>query len=344
MRDKETLITAFYSLDYNDIYVLNTLADNVTAYLAAYGPDTGLELILHAINATKKDYLNIDFIEICNTAKPAVDILQTIDWGLFEIDILVSVIGFIESFDLTTVMMEKALHVLDNNFADTEHHDYIKLRMFFQMTLRFLHAKFYDDADPQEIKKKFDMCFDSAILLSEQLNLPTYRTVLLVRHALFNEDSVKVLEYVEALEATEEMYFITSTKDEVVKYVKHLSENVTTELRNFMIGRQIKKLREELGIKTIEFADMIGSTQTVVNQIERGATGVSATRLYVIAKALNVTDLSYFYGGAINKPANTITDITTHQIAQIVSKMPDEDKTYILNFIKGFSKHIKKKT
>ena len=344
MKSIHHLIKTLYRLDYNNLKAIDDLIVNIEAHLTTHGQDSKLELALHALNARKADELNRGFDKVCAAAKFVVDKLKDQeDWDVVEFDIFCAVVGRIKDYELTIAMMEKCFDMLERNFKDLRHYDYRKARIFGEMTNRFMRAKFLDNVDPQELKERFDTCAKSAIKMWEKLGYVAMRTSVLVRQAIFNENPDKILECVKAMEITRDKYWIKSSKDEAVEYVRFLGDNVTTRLHNFMMGWQIQKRRKELGMGTQEFADMIGSTQTAVNEIERGDAGVGTERFYKIAKVLQIHNLSYFYGEPLVN-ATAITDnIFIYQVGQFMSDISKPDQEFIRDLVKQTVDHIKKK-
>ena len=334
MKNSDCFVQTYYQLDYSDLKALDNLISTLEAYLAMHGSDIKLELILHATKVRKEDELNSGFDKVCAIATFVVDILKDQDdWDTVEFDLFCSVLGHIESYELTVAMMEKCFDMLERKFKNLSGYEYRRARIFVEMTNRIMRAKFLDNIYPQKLKETFTMCFKSAVQMCEKLDFVAIRTALLVRQAIFNENPDEILERIKAMEATGDKYWIKSSKDEVVEYVRFLGNNVTTRLHNFMIGWQIKKRRQELGISTLDFADMIGSTQTAVNEFERGARGVGSERFYKIIKALQVQNISYLFGEPL-VPASVITDDTIiYQAAQRMSNMSEKKKKLILTLI-----------
>jgi len=341
MQKRDSFINEFYKLKDYDLKVIEPLIDNIDAYLATNGPDTKLELLLCALKTQQELVLQNDFIKACDIAKPVVDILQDADWDLFELDIFINVLGRIESYELTLALIKKAHNILDSKFSDLEVYDYMKLKIYATSSARHLRAKFYDNADPQKIKEMFNTCANSAIKICEKYEYLTFRTVQLAWRAIFEEDVDKIFDCIRAIEDTNDDYWITVVKNKVVEYTKHLGEKVTTKLKNFVTGWQVKKRREELGLSTLDLADMIGSGQTTINQIERGGTGVSHKRLIVIAKALAVDDLAYFLGGPINRAPIVATDIHIHHMVQIMNSLSESGRELLVEQAKLFAKYNK---
>jgi len=332
MPNRDSFIAEFYKLQNYDPKTIGPLIDKINKYLATNEPDTKLELLSCALKTQKEMMLDNDFIKAWELAKPAVDILQDADWDLFELDIFLIVLMRIESYELALDMIKKAHDVLDRKFPDTEHFLYRKYKIFSSSSARHLRAKFYDNPDPKKVKEMFDTCVDSSVKICEKYNYLKLRNVQLTYRAIFDEDVSKILDCVRAIVATEDKYWIAVIKNKVAEYTRNLGKNVTTKLKNLVVGWQIQKRRKELGIKTAKFAEMIGSTQVLINQIERGDSGVSQRRLYEIAQVLGVDDLAYFLGGPVNRPTDTYVD----QIEYMISPLSDKKKKYAVELIRVY--------
>ena len=343
MQDRDSLLQAYYKINHFDTKEVSSLVDSIHAYLEENGPDIKVEILLHALKTRIDIDLNNNFTSACTTAKFVVDNLQDKDWDIHELDLLTGIIGYIESFPLTMTLLNKALEINERKFKDSKNYDYRRYRLFFTICWRITRAKFFDNVEPRALKNLFDMYFNKAIKLCEKLNFFAPRTVLLVNTAIFDEDPVKIVEYLKALETTGDEFWITAAKDDVAEYVRHLRDKVDTPLYNYVVGWQIKKRRIELGLKTRDLADITDIPQTQINEVERGEKGVSIPRLFSIAYALKVEDLAYFFGKPSDAQPVITTDLQTHQMVQLMTLMSEPEKEYMVNLAKGYIEVSKKK-
>jgi len=340
MITREYFINEF--LGFDDKENVDQYISCLEAYISEREYDLQLELILYAYRKYKINDIENCYEKACEAIAPVFELVKNMDLGWLEIQVLASIIDNVPHYTMGEKLMQKAFNILDNEFADHEYYEYVKLRFYFNFTWRLLRARYYDDADPADIQTKFDQCMEQAISFCEKNNYFIFRTVLLVRQALFYGDSDKILEYVDALEATKDKMWIRTTKDEVVEYFQRLGGKATTNLKNLIVGWQIYKRRNELGMTTAELTDAIEATSpATINLYERGGRGVGPARLCKIAEVLGV-DMSYFYGGSSTESANTTTDITTHKVAQLMAQMSETDKESVLELVKCFV-HISKK-
>ena len=76
---------------------------------------------------------------------------------------------------------------------------------------------------------------------------------------------------------------------------------------NVLIGANIKKEREKLGLTQDQFSEMIGLGTKSLSAIERGTVGVSLTTLRNICTTLSVSCDSLMFG---NRAENDAADLT----------------------------------
>ena len=334
MQTKEYFINEF--LGFNDKEKVDEFISHLEAYISKNEYDMQLELILYYYRMTEAEEIEDCYEKASKIAAPVFNLLKNTDWGWLEIQVLASVIGHVPRYTMGEKLMNKAFGILDNKFFDHEDYEGTKLRFYFNFTLKLLRSRYYDNADPADIQAKFDHCIQQAISFCKKYGYITYKTVLLTRQAVFYGNSDKILECLDALKATEDKMWLSTTKDEVVEYFQRLGGNATTDLKNLIVGWQIHKRRKELGISTTDLAKAIGATSpTAINLYERGVRGVSYTRLCKIAEALGI-DISYFYGEARAEPANLTTDIITHKVVQLMSQMSESEKGYLLEQVRLF--------
>jgi len=338
---KDDCVNILFGFTSNKYDKIDEMLHSLEAYISENEYDVQVELILHMFRTYKIAHTSNCFEDICEVAAPVFELLKTTDWGYIELYVLTTAIIYTPHHTISEDFKNEALDILDDDFCDHKDYDRLKSTLHLNLSMRHLRAKYHDGADPQDVKVLFDQCFDVALSIYEKRGRVTLRTILLLRKAIFDGDCNKILEYLDALEATGERALRQITQDDMIEFLHLLGDRITKPLQNFLIGHQIKKRRKELGMGTLDFADAIGSTQTVVNGFERGDKGIGGPRLHKIAKVLNV-DMAYFYGDESKKYTGAVTDITTHKISQLVSELPEADKEYILELTRGYIKHKKK--
>jgi transcriptional regulator with XRE-family HTH domain len=84
------------------------------------------------------------------------------------------------------------------------------------------------------------------------------------------------------------------------------------------VGRRVRLRRRELGVSQAWLADRLGLTFQQIQKYERGANRISASKLYAIAKLLEVP-ITYFFEG-LDDPATP----TGRQYAQAFTGVVEE--------------------
>ena len=335
MSMKNYYIDRFLSFKSDEKEELGELITNLETYMAENGHDVQLELILHVLKVLKEGYHASSFNDCCKVAAPIFKLLETVDWGWLELQVLASIIGYMPNYKMVVELKQKAFDVLDKNFANHKHCKSTKMRYNFSLSLRLLRARYYENPDPEEIEAEFDQCINEAITTYGKWGFEALKTVLLVRKALFYGNSDDVVTYIYALQKTKDKVWLATTKDEVVEYFQALGDNLNTDLKNLAIGHQIRKRRKELRLKVRDVATAIGTATSVVYEFESGARGISNTRLCSVAQILK-TDMAYFFGGSDKKVPDAVTDATTHKVVQLMSNMSEQQKEYIIGFVREF--------
>jgi len=336
MQSKEYLIDAFYNDDGRNISISNSLINDLELYLAEKGTDAQLELILYTLRSCNDDFTDGVFTKSCEFAAPAIKILKKIEWGLFELDIISTIIGYIESYTHTIELTKKALNVLDNKFTDSNHYDPIKQRIYFNLSLRLLREKYIGKSNPEEVVA----LFDESVKICKKMPHLTYRAVIMVREAIFSGDYDKISDSIKALENTEDKTWIKTTKDEVVEYLYFIDEPLPTKMINFVIGHQIRRRRKEIGMTALDFGLTIGVSLSAIHQIERGDKGIRPKRMFEIAKTLSV-DTAYLLGNISVQHIKAVDDPIIHTITTLLATLTDKDKKFTLDFIHSLIEHNK---
>ena len=94
---------------------------------------------------------------------------------------------------------------------------------------------------------------------------------------------------------------------------------------NKLIGRNIRKERELLGISRLELSNMLGVTASHVGLIERGAKGTTAAMLYRLTKIFGVSFDNFFKEAYITP--NESSDKATNIAPFFNSTLDDDDFT-----------------
>ena len=107
-------------------------------------------------------------------------------------------------------------------------------------------------------------------------------------------------------------------------------KNLDTHLIDLYIGKRLKLRRVMLHMSQDELASMIGVTFQQIQKYESGINRVSASRLLVIAKILQV-DVLFFFDGIENEipQFETVPDVVAEQISKFDPLTNNETLTLI---------------
>lgn len=83
--------------------------------------------------------------------------------------------------------------------------------------------------------------------------------------------------------------------DEILLALKLKSPKALEEYEKLFIGGQIKKLRRKIGMKQLELATKLKTSQSVIARIENGKQNLTLKALTLIAHALGKKLLVKFY-------------------------------------------------
>jgi transcriptional regulator with XRE-family HTH domain len=99
------------------------------------------------------------------------------------------------------------------------------------------------------------------------------------------------------------------------------------------IGKNIKKIREEKGLKQQNIADLISMHRSNYSRVETGDRDLSIEAINKIAKYFNITidQLVNFDGDIPNEV--TIEDKNTIEQMQLIQQLDEEDKSMVFRMI-----------
>jgi transcriptional regulator with XRE-family HTH domain len=102
------------------------------------------------------------------------------------------------------------------------------------------------------------------------------------------------------------------------------------------IGANIKRLREQRGIKQNEIADLIGMHRSNYSKIESGQREISIIAIDKIAQYFNITlDELVHMGDDIPKEI-TVEDKTTVEQVRLIQELEQEEKKMIFKMVETF--------
>jgi transcriptional regulator with XRE-family HTH domain len=102
------------------------------------------------------------------------------------------------------------------------------------------------------------------------------------------------------------------------------------------VGKNIKRLREDRGIKQNEIADLVGMHRSNYSKIENGQREISVAALDKIAAFFNITlDELVHLGEDIPKEVS-IEDKTTVEQIKLIQELDQEEKNMVFKMIETF--------
>jgi len=346
MDTKDTIVDAFFAIrSFHDTQGIKNFIERIEEYnLKSNEPDDELKHLAIAVRANLQDCIYSEHVSCYEIASPVFTWLKgQKDWSFLTIVIVSMVIGYAETYKISHLYTQEAIRLLKNKFSHEKRHTSTIYSFYGKMTLRLLRARYFEIHTPakqkdemQEINTLFISYLKLAKKVCEERNMRAYGMVLDMRKALFDEDCEAITNVLDNLEKSGERDWLRTARDEVIEYLSHLNDRLTTPLRRLLIGRRIQTRREAIEMTVKELAEQLNTDPIVVNEFERGDSGVSLARLRKIAQILNV-DMAYLSGDDA-KPKDTEGDIILHELTKILKKATKEEKQYLLNQAKAFMK------
>lgn len=110
----------------------------------------------------------------------------------------------------------------------------------------------------------------------------------------------------------------------------------TTNLFIMDIGKNIKRLREDRGIKQNEIADLIGMHRSNYSKIENGQREISVAALDKIAAYFNISLDELVHLGEDIPQEISVEDKTTAEQVKLIQELDQEEKNMIFKMIDTF--------
>ena len=102
------------------------------------------------------------------------------------------------------------------------------------------------------------------------------------------------------------------------------------------IGSNIKRLREDRGIKQSEIADLIGMHRSNYSKIENGQREISVPALDKIAKYFNLSLDDLVHLGDNIPQEVSVGDKTTVEQVKLIQELDQEEKNMVFKMIETF--------
>ena len=102
------------------------------------------------------------------------------------------------------------------------------------------------------------------------------------------------------------------------------------------IGTNIKRLREDRGIKQSEIADLIGMHRSNYSKIENGQREISVVAVDKIAKFFNISIDELLHLGEDIPEEVSMEDKTTSEQIKLIQELDQEEKNMVFKLIETF--------
>jgi transcriptional regulator with XRE-family HTH domain len=102
------------------------------------------------------------------------------------------------------------------------------------------------------------------------------------------------------------------------------------------IGSNIKRLREDRGVKQSEIADLIGMHRSNYSKIENGQREISVPALDKIAKYFNISLDELVHLGDDIPTEVSLEDKTTVEQVKLIQELDQEEKNMVFKMIETF--------
>jgi len=348
MDTRNILINDFLAFDgMRNITRIDDFSTRIKKYMSISGEtDTELEHILIALKVNHEDCESSNFVKCSEIALPIFEWLKTKkDLEFIETVILGTVLSHAPDYKLAAELSERAISVLKSKYANVKNCKSKIGMIYSNMTCRLIRARYIDiknttqqKEELKQVEKLFAYHLEQARIAWSVKSENPFNAVLDIRKALFEGDCKGIADGLDRLKKPKGNDWLKVTKDEVNEYLSNLNDRLTPALRRLLIGRRIQARREALNMTVKEFAELLDTDPVVVNEFERGDSGIGQERLRKIAKILNI-DIAYFTGDSDSKPDDFEYDILLTTLAQILRNAKKKDKQYLIDFAKSYIKH-----
>jgi len=296
--------------------------------------------ILILFKMYEASYKYNDFDTSQAIVKPILSRLMNTDsWNLYDIRILVRVIGYPKTYKDAHELAQKALSLLEQ-YVDHERYHHIKRSIHFNISYRLLRARYFDielveDEDIAELDKLFNEHIEKALSMCKEKDLKLEEAALLIRRGVYEKDYDLIDANLETIKQFGERAAHKMMQDEVNDYNAYVGDAISAKQFNVMIGRNIKKLRELRCMTQRELARRVDLAPITLNHIEIGHRSAASHKLFLISHALNVKVDSLYNRDEKNSNFDIELEIERQKIHAVISSLDAED-------VKTFSKFFKK--
>ena len=347
----EQFLDEALSLKNHDFEKRVNLIDKIDSYLSENAGDLPSSLLLQSLKFRKIANDPLKFEECRALAAPMIDELEkAISWQRLEFYVLTAVIGYTYDYNKSLELADEAIAVLeDEEFANKKEFIGCKHSIIFNIIRRLLRA-LQSEIDPADTKSvayltdRFNYFYDLSMAWCIKIDHTALVIALEIRRAIFINSYEDVLSGMILLDKINKQWQ-KFMQEEVAEYACRMQgKKIPSKMIRFLIGVNIRTLREERNLSTLEFALMLDTSQQVVNGFESGRRGISNEKLSEVANILRV-DIAYFYTFNNTERQNSlkrdfvITDPKLQKLFITLSTAPEEVREYTIKLLEELVKH-----
>jgi len=305
-------------------------------------PDPDLVYMVATLRAAYEECITSDFLKCKTIAEPIFTWLSNkTDWSFVNIAILQIVICYADTYKLADSLAQKALEMLKHAYAQEKYQQSYTYAIHAGMTFRLLRAKYYDIENPEKQKSQIDKIedlFNRYLRLSRKMISADTRHIvpmmLNIREALFDNDCEGVIKHLENFRHVADKPTYDSMRNEVIEYLSFLPTLSTSAFR-LLSGSRIQKFRKARGKTTAQIAEYVGTTSNVINDIEAGRRGTDPSRIYSMAKFLDVAVESITGHNYDTKPIEPVeVDPFVKEMIRLSKIASPQIKKYVIDMTK----------
>jgi len=348
--DKEILVRNFFSFKAEDVKGREVLVKKISTYLSENEPDSELECIQIALKAVREFLISHDFNKCCKIAAPMFKALLVKNNPSFTELTTWAMILHYASYEQSKSCAEKILAALDSEFSRERKRESVKFIVYCNMVKRLLHAKHpsYNatkcEASWAEIRDLFRHYAAQVYDTCEKHNAFLMEAVTNVREGIFFVDIDLIDKGLEWIKKGKDDSLFKAIRLELLEYSQHLGDNISKAPLDIIVGYNIAKMRNEMGMSQGDVAGHIEMRRNSYAAIERGFRGATLTTLFKLAQLFDVPETYFFHGHkkdfAFGNKINS--DPTAQKMSIILRNASDSEKEYAINMVELYAKSFLK--
>ena len=354
---KQALLNEYFGLESNSYPQENAkLNKKFQAFIKLHGHDTQV-LETMALNTADKNFRMVDkFSTFSPQAAPVLQRLAEAEtWDLIDLRLLTRYLVFSTDPVQTVALAERAFQLLDSAYAHEPFYRRAQLVLHTNLTSNFLKLhtlKLNNPEQPVDLIQQFSFHADAVLSAPDLDQFPLFHGIVAIRKGLVANyprlvdqgfELLKSLKSVNARGfeqrksmAAQEFIFLMELEREHYESIAYGRVGETS--LKITLGGRIRDYRKNKNLTMEQLAEMADLSTASMSEIERGITGVSAIKFYLLSKALDIP--MEILLGLPESP-----ELTPKQAQAIswISTLDKRDTDIILNALKIMIKHSNKK-